>query len=505
MNRPLLAILLLAAALRLLYATAPYLDAHRWRQVDTAAIARNFAEVSLNPFYPRVDWGGPDAFVEAEFPLLPWLAGVVYRVAGVDETLGRFIVIGFAVGLVWAVYRLVLSLEGGRPAASAAAFLMAVSPSAVFFGRTFMPDTPMLFFAVVALTGFVDFARSGASRALVLGSTALGLAILVKIPAVVIVPAILVTLWRAGRLATFREPRVLAALTIPMICAAAWYWHAQQLYAETGLTFGILGAPAKTYPPWISPGPWPSVFSKWSTTSLIVDPDFYERLLARLYHFVLTPAGFVLAVLGAITWRARARATIDIWLVTMVAFVLAAGAGHLAHDYYQLPFAAIGAVYFGCLAAPVFDRAWLGSSLPRRLVMGSVIAALGVVSFYYSNVMQSHFRVGNLDTRLADAGRAVDNRTGDGTLTIVVDDYGVTSPLLLYYARLKGWSFDPGDLSPALIERLRERGARYFVTTQWSQIRERAPDAAAVLEGYAEVPLDRPPGDTVMLDLRLRR
>jgi hypothetical protein len=161
----------------------------------------------------------------------------------------------------------------------------------------------------------------------------------------------------------------------------------------------------------------------------------------------------------------------------------------------------IGAVYFSVLAAPLFDGAWIGSSAVRRAALGTGIASLGLISFYYSNVMQSHFRMGNLDTRLAEAGRAIDDRTGDGTLAIVVDDYGVTSPLLFYYARLKGWSFDPGDLSPELIQRLQQRGARYFVTTQWSQVRERAPAAAAFLEQHAEVRLDRPPGDTLLLDL----
>ena len=34
---------------------------------------------------------------------------------------------------------------------------MAISPMAVFFGRIVIPDTPMVFCLVVALTGFVDY------------------------------------------------------------------------------------------------------------------------------------------------------------------------------------------------------------------------------------------------------------------------------------------------------------------------------------------------------------
>ena len=36
------AILLLGIGLRLLYITSPLLDAHRWRQIDTAVMARYF-------------------------------------------------------------------------------------------------------------------------------------------------------------------------------------------------------------------------------------------------------------------------------------------------------------------------------------------------------------------------------------------------------------------------------------------------------------------------------
>ena len=53
-----LSILALGAALRLYHVTAPFLDAHAWRQLDTAAMARNFYEGPFFPLDPMVDWGG---------------------------------------------------------------------------------------------------------------------------------------------------------------------------------------------------------------------------------------------------------------------------------------------------------------------------------------------------------------------------------------------------------------------------------------------------------------
>ena len=129
-----------AVALRLLYITAPLLDAHRWRQVDTASIARTFYEERFNPFRPEVNWGGAHGAVESEFPLLPALAALLYTVFGPDEMWGRLIVVAFSVGSVWLTYvlgRQLLDRAGGL----AAATLVAVSPAAVFYGRAFMPDS----------------------------------------------------------------------------------------------------------------------------------------------------------------------------------------------------------------------------------------------------------------------------------------------------------------------------------------------------------------------------
>src|SRR4051812_7387696 len=129
-------VLALGLALRLLYLTGPYLDAHGWRSADTAAIARNFYERSMNPLRPMVDWGGRAGYVETEFPLVPYLTAILYKLFGFHDWLGRLVVIVFSLGLIAAVYELARLLTGRIASARASAFLVAISPAAVFFGRT---------------------------------------------------------------------------------------------------------------------------------------------------------------------------------------------------------------------------------------------------------------------------------------------------------------------------------------------------------------------------------
>jgi 4-amino-4-deoxy-L-arabinose transferase-like glycosyltransferase len=502
-------ILALGASLRLFHVSAPFLDTHAWRQLDTAAMARNFYEDGFLPFDPQVDWGGRHGYLEAEFPLVPALIAVVYRMTGVHETAARVAIIVAGVALIWAVYRLAIALDGRTSVARAAAFLVAVSPMAVFFGRIVIPDTPMMLCLVLALTGYVEYARRGSTRWLFAGAVCLTIACLLKLPAVFVGPAIVAALVQARGWRAFRDPFVWLAGTIPLALTAGWYWHAHGIFERTGLTMGILGAPTKFYPAYVSAGPWPSIYSKWSTSTLLTDPEFYRRMFMRFYHLLLLPAGFVGALVGALIWRGWGRGVLAVWFVSNVAFLFIAGEVHRVHEYYQLPFVVIAAIYFGAVAWPVFDGEWLRKHVGRGalapVAAGVVLTVAAIASFYASGVTESHFPPRGMAERMFQAGQAIDAVTTDNDLAIVVDDYGIMSPILLYFMHLKGWSFDPGDMSPEVVDNLRRLGARYFVTTQWSNLARVRPEATAFLERYELVSVPGAPTDTVVRDLRRSR
>jgi predicted membrane-bound dolichyl-phosphate-mannose-protein mannosyltransferase/uncharacterized membrane protein YhdT len=508
-HQPLAFILLLAAVLRLLYVDAPLLDAHRWRQVDTAFMARAFYESGINPFRPEANWGGAHGYVESEFPLLPAIVAVLYHVFGPDETWGRLVVAAFSVGAVVLTYLLARQLLG-PPAGLAAATLVAVSPSAVFYGRAFMPDTLMVFFSLGGLLGFIRHSESSSRRALVWGSLSLALAILVKLPGVLVIAPIACAVWKNRGRNALRDPRLVVALTIPCLAAAAWYLYAYSIYLHTGLTFGVIGT-TKTYPLDVGPGPWPTAFSKWSSVALLTSADFYSTLFARLYFIHLTPPGFAMAAIGLLAWRTVSwRRVADGWLLAMLAFIAAAGAGHMGHDYYQLPLVPIGALYFAAVAWPAFDAGWIartvGPGIVGRVGTGAVIGGVGLLCFLQSGVIERHFRPANLDVRLWLAAQAIDGATDNSGLMVVVDDYGVNSPMLLYFAHARGWSLDADTATVHVVSGLRlSKGARYFATTRWAEVQRKQPDLAMFLESRRGLPLNNAPPNTVLFDLTQSR
>jgi len=498
-------IMLAGAGLRLMYWQAPLLDAHRWRQVDTAAIARQYYENGIKPLRPEVNWGGDHGAVESEFPLLPILAALQYHLTGPNTAYARLIVVVFSTASLLLLYFLGAALVG--PACGRAAmFLLALAPTSVFFGRTFMPDAVMVFWVLGAVLGFVVYGKSGSRLALAAGSIAAALACLTKLPAVVVFAPLVGAVWLGREHHRWRDPWLWVALAVPIAATVVWYWHAYSLYRETGLTFGVLGT-TKTYPLDVAPGPWPSTFSKWSTVALLTDPAFYERLLARTYSIHLMPIGVAGCLYGLVAWRGnRWRLIADAWLGAFTVFVLAAGEGNRAHDYYQLPAVPAACLYFGAVTANLFDGAWIRQHLASGragLAAATLLAgSIGLVSFHYSSIVMTHFRPSSLDLRTAQAGDALRAAVPEDALVIVVDDYGINSPMLLYFAHRKGWSFDAVNLSDHVIDGLARRGARAFCTTAWSEVERLNPNAAAYLKQLPEIRLARAPADMVAFDLR---
>jgi 4-amino-4-deoxy-L-arabinose transferase-like glycosyltransferase len=498
-------IVLLGLSLRCISLSETLTDMHGQRQVDTATMARYFYEDSPNILRPQVNWGGRHGYVESEFPLQPFLAFLLFKVFGPSDALGRLVSIVFSTAAIWALYKLGEILMGpaeGR----AAAFLFAVSPSAVFYGRAFMPDAPMVFFSIAGVWCWCRYFKTNETSMLWLGGTLSALAWLVKLPGAVTVAPILASGWLSRRRPLVRDVRFLVVMALAVAVTVAWYWHASAIYDSMGLSVGL--HPPKSYPPSIGPGPWVESISKWSPT-LLADPQFYDTMLRYIFFTHLTPIGFAVAIVGAMLWRQPARLVADAWLAAMVVFMLATPLVNRWHDYYQLLLLPPAALYFAVVAGRLFDGAWLSRHVvaPRfaTALAGVVVTVVGLLAFWMSGVIDSHFRPrpGAVDS--AEAGQALSEVASRDDLAVVIDGFGVNSPMLLYWAHMRGWGFDIQSLTPSVMDRLYQRGARYFVTTRWGDVQHDNPALAEYVKAHHQIALRQPRRDMVVFDLNDRR
>ena len=153
-------ILIIAFSLRLYKVNAPLADYHSWRQVDTAAVARNFAKDGFNLMSPRYDdlsaiesgIENPNGYRFVEFPIYNAIFAVFYKIyPGLSlETWGRITTALFSLFIIATLYYLCLK-EANRLTAIVTSGIYAVFPFFVFFSRVILPETPALALAMISI------------------------------------------------------------------------------------------------------------------------------------------------------------------------------------------------------------------------------------------------------------------------------------------------------------------------------------------------------------------
>ena len=487
-------IVLLAIAFRLYRIDIPFIEAHSWRQVTNADITRHFAEGVMNPFMPRVSWGGLNGLVGMEFPLLHYLTAIAWRIGGESYMVARLVAVTFSIASVILLYVLGRRLFG-KPAGRGAAFLFAVSPTMVFFGRSFVSDTPMVTLMIAAVIAWDwYFERPLPSRAAI-ATLLTALAALVKLPAILVLAPIggLALSWFGW--GAFRNRRLWAGCTAAVALVASWYWYADRVFVETGLTQAIF-RPSGTYPADIAPETFFYTTYHFATARRLLDPRFWLEMTDRFWGQHLTGPGFAGAFLGLL-FASRAGRALPVlsWIFGGLALVAISAEGQLNHEFHQLPLMPPLALLFGVTAAPLFDRRYLKGIWSPRVAAAAVSVFLvlsSVEAFRVSNVIAGLYRPNYLTSHFLDHGSFVQSVVPPDSLIITVDydQFGVNSPMLVYYSRRQGWAFDRASISPQIIEHLRTRyGVAFFFSSMGTKLLPSRDDLRFYLEGFEPVPL----------------
>jgi 4-amino-4-deoxy-L-arabinose transferase-like glycosyltransferase len=439
----------LAVAARLIFINQPYVDHWSWRQSDVATIARNFLQNGFRFGYPQIDWAGnAPGYVGTEFPILPFIAAVCYKFAGVHEWIGRIqAVILFAVSMPF--FFLLVREIFGSAAAVWASFFFCFTPLNVFAGRSFMPDVPSLSFAIVGLYFFLRWVEHRKSSSFFVAAIAISLSFLIKITSIIIVVPLVYLMCAdmsaLSKAATSRRiPKLLLFAAIALLPSAIWYWHAYQI-AEKFYPYHFFGAGGIR------------IESFWS----------YCQIARQTLISSLTPLLSLMALIGLLVApRSRYSQFFHWWLVAMVLFVIALGYGN-RHLWYQLPLVPIAAAFAGAACAFVASKISsrvMAVTLSILLVSSFTTLAFWCVQpFYQSSAAQ-----------LRDAGLELKKVTPPDVLIVAAD---MGDPTIFYYGERKGWHFletdaiyngNPDDSEQAIenLERLRHRGATHFVFTK---------------------------------------
>ena len=386
-----IAIWILAVAVRLIMIDQPYVDHWSWRQSDVAAIARNFFEHGFRFGYPQIDWaGGSGGYVGTEFPILPFLAAICYKFAGIHEWIGRSqSVIFFAISFPF-FFLLVREIFGDTSAVWAA-FFYAFAPLNVFAGRSFMPDVPSLSLAIIGLYFFLLWLRDRGMISFCLAAIAISLSILIKATSIVIA-APLAYICRSVRRRQWsrREPATCGqvpdrasgsrATKRPNLSPSFCLPPLRSYLRSRGIGMRIKSP--RDFIRIISLAPEESGWrvSRGTgdcATDCNVEPHAGFGSLS-VDWFVCSATLQRCSAVGSP--RRRFSCLFDWWLATMILFVVAVGYGN-RHPWYQLPFVPIAAAFAG--AGCAFFESKISSRVTAVALSILLASSFAILAFLY--------------------------------------------------------------------------------------------------------------------------
>jgi len=442
---------IMAVAARLVLIDQPFVDHWSWRQSDVAAIARNYLQGRFDFARPQIDWAGDQpGYVGTEFPILPFIAALLYKLFGAHEWIGRIqAVILFAISLPFFFF-LVRNISG-EIAAIWSLFFYSFAPLGIIASRCFMPDTPSLALSIVALYFFqrwLDDERS--ISAFVTSALCLSLSILIKATSVLMAAPLLCLAFQRFNFAVLKNFCLWAFATIALLPSAIWYWHADQVSLQfyPHHFFGAGGVK-------------------------IMSLAWYWKIARQIPTSSLTPVLFFFGVFGAlITARTARMRLFHCWLAAMVLFMVIVGYGN-RHPWYQLPLVPISAAFAGVVCArgmalPMFADPHSHAALFMRAGFSIALIAFMACVFAYTKWFYEPTAA-----PLRDAGLLL-KKVAEPNALIVAADNG--NPAIFYYAARKGWHLletdgiyngEPTDSAEAIadLEKLRKRGASFLVFT----------------------------------------
>ncbi|MBI4454644.1 MAG: glycosyltransferase family 39 protein [Acidobacteria bacterium] len=450
----LIAVILLGLTLRLYGVTLPLTDSHHQRQAQTAMVTRNLFENHMNIFYTQYDiYGNSPGYAILEFPLLNALVALMYTLFGVHEMIGRLATVAFSVGAMLLMHRLASRFFQPGPALAATA-MYALSPMNIYFSRTFMPESPMMFFMVGAVCFFlewIDRQRAGTYFAAILFAA---FAFLVKIPTLFILVPVSYIYWDRYGMRGFRQAKFWVYSLGATAPAILWTLHAS--------TVNSLSAEG------------------WAPEADLVRfmGDFGVRFSFSYYSFLFRSAIFLLGPLGFLLLLAGVRMGKDqksyrvlyVWLIAGLAYLFVLAGAASSHYYYILPLLPPAALFAGVWVQKTFHsemaKIWLRRGSSRRSLFALVLLiALLIHGSFCIALARDLYDVKKRVPYHLEIAQIIRQKTIPSGALILNDPPNALNTTLTYYSHRKSWPFsvEPGDQAIRDLETLRAKGATTYV------------------------------------------
>ncbi|MCX7956598.1 MAG: glycosyltransferase family 39 protein [Endomicrobia bacterium] len=421
-------ILFIALLYRLRGLFNPLTDYHSWRQTDTASVAYNFYVSNMNIFTPRLNVF-PE-IRELEFHIYPYIIAILYKIFGFYEFLGRLVSILFGIATTIFLYFIVKLIFDEEVALWSVAFF-AVNPMAVYYNRTFMPESCMLFFTIAGIYYLLKWVREGGTTKYILSIVFISGAILTKATSAYILFVVVYLLY------LYKKKELLSwwiYIPLVLILPFLWYYYSHLIFVRAGGAGSI----------------WNIGTDKWFNKEILTNVNFYRRIwLQHLGELYFAYIGYLFFIVGFFSKMTKEQKFIRVWVVAIFIYFVVVAVGNYVHEYYQFPILLPGSILVGVGIKELMLK-W------QRYKVWLVILLLWFPIYGYTKSRQRM----KFDVNYKIAAEAL------AEVSLAEDKIVVVSsgePEVLYYAKRKGWHFDIDKIKQLNLEKYIKLGAKYLI------------------------------------------
>lgn len=433
--------LIIATVLRSYKIDSPLGDWHSWRQADTASVAREYVKAgSIDLFSPRfhdlssIPSGleNPEGWRMVELPLRDAIhAWIALQLPQLDFlVIGRSLSIVFSVLTTYLIFLIVTPISGAQ-AGLASAFIFAILPFNMFYGRVILPEPMLVMFSLLTLYLYTKYIDTGKLGYWITGLLALALSLLLKPTALIILFPMI------GYYLSSREKslgKFFASVLLPLLAIIPYYlWRKHIANFPSGIPasdwlFNSNGIRFK--------GAW----FRWL---------FGERIAKMILgYWGLTLFGFGLAKLGQ---NKKETLVYGGLLLGSLAYLSVIATGNVQHDYYQIQIMPSIAILTGLGISYLLS---LKKGLAKLITGLGVLGIIGLSCALSWYELKGFFWVNN--QAMVEAGIYIDQNTPADSL-VIAPYQGDTA--FLYQTNRRGWPIG-GQIEDKI-----KGGADYYVTT----------------------------------------
>lgn len=456
----LVALVLIAIAVRLPGISLPLIEWHGWRQTQTAFTALWLRDHPFELLNAQLPIFGPPFEVPMEFPVFQWLAALVMHALDADTALR---VTGLATFLLTAVllWALVRRYADSVAALAACAAFLFV-PLNLLFGKGSLPEftatAGALGWLIAGLRWREGHGAHWYAAAFVAGT--LGMLAKPTTPVFWTVPLALATVageppgfwpWVRRRL----DPRLVALAVVPVLIAYGWTAYADSVKAPQ-LAASFLAST--------------SDYSRhffYSDLHERTDPAIWARNDDWIRDLVIGAGLVPFALLGL--WAAFRSAQRLLWLGVALAAILPVAVffgGYFKHDYYWTAVTPEASIFTGLGVAWLWQRS---RAIPLRAGVAVTLALATLITLQAGGATwrRAYPPLDDFEGVLPRAKELATLTRPDDLVVVLGRGF---DPDLLYYARRKGAMITFENGSPALYRALAAGPYRAFFS--WDPARD---------------------------------